>query len=123
VVAWVIIACIGGAALASIPPLIAAGRYVSSFYFLLVVLGLGALARTNPMSADHLSIFGYLTGGLLLWLWCVWLDVRNFFLLLCSCAATFGAFGCLISLGIGERVMILGTLAALNTLLSSDLLD
>ena len=40
-----------------------------------------------------------------------------------ACMATLGGMSCILSFGIGERLMILSSLATLNTLLLSDLLE
>lgn len=120
VVAWLIIASTAAATVSSIPHMLRVGRYFSAVFLVLVVVGLCSLVRTDPTSAHHLNTFTYMAGGLLLWIWCVWLGSRSVMLGICALASTSGAFACLASLGIGERAMILSTLVALNYMLWAD---
>jgi hypothetical protein len=121
--AWVIFALIGLAVLCAVPTLIRVRRLVSALFCLAVVGGLWALASTNPGSTLHLNVFVYLAGAILIWTWALWATLQDGRLFAYACMATLGALSCIVSFGIGERLMILSSLATLNTLLLSDLLE
>jgi hypothetical protein len=113
----------GATVLAAVPTLIRAKRIASSGFCLMVAGGLWALASTEPNSTAHLTAFVFLAFFILVWAWGLWATLQDGRLLALSLAATLGAAGCLFSFGIGERMMILSSLAFLNTLLLSDLLE
>lgn len=121
--AWVVFCFAGCAVLAAVPTLVRVGRYFSGVFCGLVVLGLWVLATTNPASKVHLTVFIYLAAAILGWLWALWASLLDGRLLVYASVATLGALGCILSFGVGERVMILSSLAGLNTLLLTDLLD
>jgi hypothetical protein len=121
--AWVIFALIGLAVLSAVPTLIRVRRLLSALFCLAVVGGLWALASTKPSSTLHLNLFVYLAGAILSWTWALWATLQDARLLAYACMATLGALSCIVSFGIGERLMILSSLATLNTLLLSDLLE
>jgi hypothetical protein len=58
-----------------------------------------------------------------MWMWCLWATLHDTRLLIFACLGTLGGISCLVSFGVGERLMILSSLASLNTLLLSDLLE
>lgn len=121
--AWVLFLLIGAAVLAALPTLVRTRRYVSGMVCVCVVLGLWTLASTDPRSSLHLTTFVYLAATILAWLWGLWAGLQDVRLLVFACFATVGAVGCFVSFGVGERAMILSSLATLNTLLLSDLLE
>jgi hypothetical protein len=121
--AWLIFVLIGCAVFAAVPTLVRARRYGSSLFCLFVVFGLWALASTDPTSNAHLTAFIYLGAALLVWNWGLWAVLRDDWLFVCSCLTSLGGLVCILSFGIGERIMILSALAALNILLLTDLLE
>ena len=122
-IAVVLFVLMGATVLAAVPTLIRAKRIASSGFCLMVAGGLWALASTDPNSGAHLIAFAFLAFFILTWAWSLWASLQDGRLLALATVASLGAAGCLFSFGIGERIMILSSLAFLNTLLLSDLLE
>jgi hypothetical protein len=91
-------------------------RHFSSAFCYLLVLGLIGIAATNPMSDNHLSIFAFLLFLTLLWMWSLQAETSEPRLMACAIGGTLGTLFCFISLGIGERIFLLSTLASMNLL-------
>jgi hypothetical protein len=121
--AWLMFGLIGCAVTAALPTLLRARRFVSAVFCLFVVLGLWSLASSNPRSSLHLSFFIYLAGAILAWTWGLWAALQDSRIFAYAVLATLGAVSCFVSFGIGERLIILSSLATLNTLLLTDLLE
>ena len=118
--AWLLFWLMAVAALASLPTLLKKERWLSAILCLGVAVALIALARTDPRSSLHLSVFLYLAGAILGWTWCLWVTIQESWFLLAAALASGGAIACLASFGVGERLLISSSLLALNVLLISE---
>ena len=91
-------------------------RHFSAVFCYFLLLGLAGIAATNPESDNHLSIFAFLLFATLLWMWSIQAETSEPKLMACAIAGTVGTFFCFISIGIGERIFLLSTLASMNLL-------
>ena len=92
------------------------GQGFSGLFCSLAVIGLVAIALTNPRSSLHLGIFSGVVLALLLWLWGIRAEFQDFKFDISFYAALIGTLLCLFRLGLGERTIILSSLFALNVL-------
>lgn len=81
-----------------------------------VIVGLGLIAVTDPYSGTHQSIFVTISGAILLGHLGFFYGHLDFRLLPTAVLAVVAAFLCFGHLGLGERLLIGSSLAALNVL-------
>jgi hypothetical protein len=81
-----------------------------------VVLGLGAIAVTDPYSQGHQDPFTALCGAILLGQFGFFYGHLDYRLLPTAVLAAFSLLLCFSHLGLGERLLIAASLAALNVL-------
>ncbi|GEM_PF-2754773 len=82
----------------------------------LVILGLGAIAVTDPYSSSHQDTFMALCGVILLGQFGFFYGHLDLRLLPTSVLTAVAIFLCFTHLGLGERLLIASSLAALNVL-------
>ncbi len=121
--AWTLFVLMGCTVFAAVPTLLRARRFASSAFCLLVVLGLWGLSASDPRSSIHLFMFFYLALMILAWAWGLAISLEDATLFCLSAFATLAALSCLLSFGIGERLMMFSALGVLNRILLSDLLE
>jgi hypothetical protein len=80
------------------------------------LVGLLGIALTNPLSGFHLVIFLHTLLLSLVWMWWVHREFPEGSLFWSALLGTVGGLICFVSIGVGERMFMLGTLAAINAL-------
>jgi len=82
----------------------------------LICGGLVFIALTNPYSANHNFAFVAVALFIVTWHWFFYSLETGLIYFLTALAVTFGLFACFHSLGIGERVLALGSLVTVNVI-------
>lgn len=82
----------------------------------LVVLSLAVIAVTSPTSSAHNGVFITMSGFILLGHFGFFYGHLDYRLLPTALAAVFAVFLCFTHLGLGERLLIAASLAAMNVL-------
>lgn len=94
-------------------------RPFSALFCATAVVGLGAIASTDPESPEHLAAFLLLSGSMLAWMWSIASELEDSRLRWAAAGASIGAFLCFagnMGMGVGERVMLMSALGGMNVL-------
>lgn len=91
-------------------------RHFSSAFCYLTIGALAAIAATDPFSNNHLFVFVALFVALFGWLWTLYIELGEWKLLVSALACGAGCVSCAVSLGIGERLVVLSAIGGVNAL-------
>jgi hypothetical protein len=112
---WILFGLLGLALVYLFAKFVSAGLYVSSMMCMLAVAGLSCIAFTNPYSFGHLCVFGALSLLVPCWLASLALELGGWRLVSSSIICLVGVMVCPGSLGLGERIILIGALFGLNS--------
>ncbi len=91
-------------------------RSLSSVFLIVVLILMGYIAMSDPLSVNHL--FAFLALAIALCVWMLWIahDLDEALLRVCAIAGVLSVFATFVSMGVGERLLISCALAFVNVL-------
>ncbi|MEQ1823156.1 MAG: hypothetical protein ABL949_11645 [Fimbriimonadaceae bacterium] len=89
---------------------------LSSVFLLVVIVLMGYIASSDPLSVNHLFAFIALAVALCVWMLWIAHDFDEALLRVCAVCAVLAICATFISLGLGERLLITSALAFVNVL-------
>ncbi len=115
-VAWTLFSLLGVLILIKAVIMAKVERPVSMLFLLSVLAGMGYIAMSDPYSLNHLSAFIFLSLALVGWMFWMAHDLDCAHLRWCALGGVIAVGESLVSLGIGERVLVTAAIAFINIL-------